>query len=120
MAETPKTFDQWAIVEIMGHDRYAGRVTEETIGGCAFVRIDVPEANGAAAFTKLFGQGAIFSITPVAEEIARKAAERMRSQPVNVYGLLAAPRNDEVFADEDPDDDDLEPEAFGPDYLQQN
>lgn len=91
MDQVPQTFDAWAIVEIMGHDRYAGHVTEQTIGGCAFVRIDVPECDGKPAFTKLFGQGAIFSLTPVSEEIARAAAKQCRSTPINVYGLLPSP-----------------------------
>ena len=37
-----KAFEQWAIVEIFGHQRIAGKVTEQTIGGCSFVRVDVP------------------------------------------------------------------------------
>jgi hypothetical protein len=41
MADTPST-EQWAIVEIFGHQRIAGRLTEQTIGGCSFVRVDVP------------------------------------------------------------------------------
>ena len=41
MSEVEK-FECWAIVEVMGHSRYAGRVTEQAIGGCAFVRVDVP------------------------------------------------------------------------------
>lgn len=28
-----QTFDQWCIVEIFGHERIAGRVTEQRIGG---------------------------------------------------------------------------------------
>lgn len=91
MTQTSETFDSWCVVEIMGHDRYAGRVTEQTIGGCAFVRIDVPESDGQPAFTKLFGQGAIFSLTPVSEEIARAAVKRFHSTPVSVYGLLPGP-----------------------------
>jgi hypothetical protein len=80
-----KAFDQWALVEIMGHSRYAGRVTEETIGGCAFVRVDVPETPDCPAFTKLFGQASIFCITPVGEQEARNAARNFRSRPVDVF-----------------------------------
>jgi hypothetical protein len=75
----------------MGHDRYAGRVTEETIGGCAFVRIDVPAIGDRQAFTKLFGSGAIFSITPVSEELARQAAASFRSRPVTIYAPSVQP-----------------------------
>lgn len=47
---------QWAIVEIFGHSRYAGTIDEHQIGGCSFVRVDVPEIDGQPAFSKLFGQ----------------------------------------------------------------
>lgn len=40
--ESKPTFDSWAIVEIMGHDKYAGRVTEEPLFGVNMLRIDVP------------------------------------------------------------------------------
>lgn len=32
-AETAEKFEQWAIVELMGHIKYAGLVSEETIFG---------------------------------------------------------------------------------------
>jgi len=83
---TADKFEQWAILEIMGHDRYAGLVTEQAIGGCAFVRVDVPEVDDLPAFTKLFGQGSIFSITPVAREVAIEAVKRFRSRPITVAG----------------------------------
>jgi len=86
MNDKAETFDQWAIVEIMGHDRYAGRVTEQAIGGCAFVRVDVPGTEDVAAFTKLFGQGSIFSITPCTEDVAREAVKRFQSKPLSVAG----------------------------------
>lgn len=78
-------FDSWAIVEIMGHSKLAGPVTEQAIGGNSFVRVDVPERKGYPAFTKLFGSSAIFSITPVSEDLARKAAKYCDSEPVSVY-----------------------------------
>lgn len=92
MNESQK-FDEWAIVEVMGHQRYAGKVTEQAIGGCNFVRVDVPfiEASGSSdaqqPFTKLLGQSSIFAITPVSEAVARHVAAQMRAAPVHVYDL---------------------------------
>lgn len=80
-------FDHWAILEILGHQRYSGRVTEQTVGGAAFVRIDVPESDGCPAFTKLFGAGSIYSITPVSEEIGRALAKELRKAPLSIYEL---------------------------------
>ena len=83
MTEQPQ--DTWAIVELFGHTRIAGRLSEHTIGGCAFVRMDVPEVDGVPAFTRLFGQGAIYSITFVAEDVARQATVAIRPAPVTIY-----------------------------------
>ena len=77
MAETA-TFDHWGIVEVMGHKRYAGHITEQVIGGSALIRVDVPETKSGevthAPFTKLIGAGSIYMITPTTEEVARRAA----------------------------------------------
>lgn len=80
-------FDQWCLVELFGHARIAGRVSEQTIGGCAFVRVDVPATPNAEAFTKLYGNSAIYAITPVTEEICRAAAVSYQVTPVQPYDI---------------------------------
>lgn len=82
-----KSFEQWAIVEVMGHARYAGLVTEQAIGGASFVRVDVPEVDDLPKFTKLFGSPAIFSITPVTREVAIEAVKRFAARPITVAGF---------------------------------
>lgn len=98
------TFRQWALVEIFGHERIAGEVSEQTIGGEGFIRVDVPAVNGQAAFTRLYGGKAIYSITPVSEDIARRAAASMQARPVTVY-LLPTPSEQDDDLDEGPDED---------------
>jgi len=105
-----QSFDQWAIVEIMGHQRFAGRVTEQAVGGCNFVRVDVPAANDMQPFTKLFGQSSIYCITPVDEETARAAAGQFRQQPLDEWsarrmlGIEGMNRSIEFAESEDDDD----------------
>lgn len=86
MPEQAEKFDQWGIVEVMGHRKYAGHITEQVIAGSALIRIDVPEvdvpkryehdssAKSVPAYTKLVGIGSIYAITPTTEDIARAAA----------------------------------------------
>lgn len=86
-----KEFRQWAIVELFGHVRIAGLISEQTIGGCAFVRADVPElvvdGQTLPPVTRLFGQGAIYGITFVDEATAVVAAREIQYQPVSVWSL---------------------------------
>lgn len=94
MTTTVVKFETWAIVEIMGHKRFAGYVTEQAVGGSSFVRIDVPEITLVSekrlpAFTKLFGAGSIYCISPCTEETARAFAAQLRSE---AFALYEAPR----------------------------
>ncbi len=80
-------FEQHAIVELMGHGIIAGLVSEQAIGGQAFVRVDVPATNNQPAFTKFFSSGAIYCITPTDEETAYLAVDGLRAKPIEVYKL---------------------------------
>ena len=78
-------FQSWCIVELFGHQRIAGLVTEQSIGGSSFVRVDVPSNDDTPAYTRLFGNGAIYAINPVSETVARAAAATYHSVPVSIY-----------------------------------
>lgn len=86
MEDTIKSkFDSWAVVELFGHTQLAGRVTTETIANVEFVRIDVPQTKSCPEFTKYHGPSAIYGITPVGEEYAKKMAEEINAKPINNY-----------------------------------
>lgn len=108
-------FEQWAVVEIMGHRRFAGFVSEQTVGRASFVRVDVPDVavNGDTlpAFTKLFGAGSIYAITICTEETARAFAASIRERAFSTY---EAPRLPALTASEDAPcfDEDDEDEVY--------
>lgn len=77
----------WGLVEVMGHRRYAGLVTQDFIGGVPFVRIDIPAIEGVPEFTKLFGAAAIYSITLFTEAAARSLATTLRQTPTDLWDL---------------------------------
>ena len=85
MSEITPSFDHWCVVELFGHTKIAGRVTEQVIGGQAFVRVDVPEHGNNAAFTKLYGSGAIYCMSPCSEAIARRALDRINISAISIY-----------------------------------
>lgn len=112
-------FECWCILEIMGHQTYSGLVSEQAIGGASFVRIDVPEADGIPAFSKCFGAGSIYCITPVTEEVARLRAKSLRQAPLSVYDLpseirerMRTPALTGPHVDDGDDFDDLPPEHY--------
>lgn len=119
-------YETWAIVELLGHKRLAGFVTEQAIAGASLVRIDVPatpadvrwsqEYPATQAYTKLVGVGSIYAITPCDEAVARAAAREIERDnnplPVSLPRQLALPSSDAVEDNVEFDDDEEGEEAY--------
>lgn len=82
-----QTFNEWALVELFGHQKIVGKVTEATLAGGAFLRVDVPAVAENKAFTRFYGPGAIYSINPIAEEVALQLVKQYRHEPVSRFEL---------------------------------
>lgn len=80
-------FEQFAIVELFGHQIIAGKVSEQVIGGQGFVRVDVPAIDGQDGFTKFYGAGAIYAITPCDEPTMMAAVAGLEQKPIDVWKL---------------------------------
>lgn len=116
-------FDSWAIVEIMGRQKLAGKVSEQLLAGALMLRIDVPATEDIEAFTQLLSSRALYRVTPVAEHIARAAAARIKANPIVVYGInqqIAIETHEMALrlpVEHDPEDyepRDPDPEYYGP------
>lgn len=125
----------WAILEIFGHQKYAGYVTTQSFGTACMFRLDVPAleertrvikrpgyvgnqyVDGGATvtegpvpgYTKIFGVGAIYAITPCTEDAAKRAVEELQARPLMnvslpVAGALASPRETCPACGSDTDD----------------
>lgn len=83
--------ETWAIVELMGHVRMAGRLTEEEHFGAKLGRLDIPDGFGFK--TQFFGGSSVYRITPCTEEVARLVAKKTDVAPVHAWELpkLTAP-----------------------------
>lgn len=106
MNDQPEKFESWGLLELFGHQRLAGKLSEQTIGGCNFIRIDVPQIGDTAAYTRFFTQGAIYGMTPMDEATAHKLAAYLRAVPVSPYELRSPePTRQLTHArDDDPDE----------------
>ena len=114
MDQQQAKFDGWAIVDVLGHQRYVGYVTTEAYGQAVLFRIDVPELaerervtkqpgyisergycpagttvkeGAVAGYTKLIGAGSIYAITPCTKEAALQAVEEAQPRPLMSVAL---------------------------------
>lgn len=82
-------FDQWAIMEVFGHQTFSGKVTSETVGNTVMLKLTVPEVENMEVklpeFIKYFNQSSVYAITPVDEDYARAMAKELMKQPIEGY-----------------------------------
>jgi len=69
-----------------------GKVTEATLAGGAFLRVDVPgDKAGRPPYSRFFGPAAIYAITPVAERTARALLAQFRTKPMSRFEVAQLP-----------------------------
>lgn len=108
-----ETLEGWGIVELMGHQRVAGRLSERSIAGSNLLQVDIP-INDTEFRTVFHGGSAIYALHPTDEKTARLAARGMSSRPVYQYEIerqlqLEAPKPATSPGPYDDDTDDDEP-----------
>ena len=84
---TAEKFEAWAIIELFGHNQIAGRCTEQNVAGINMLRVDVPETDHNPPFTRLLGNGAIYAINPVTEDVAIAWAKSLHVQPLQSWDI---------------------------------
>lgn len=108
MTDEIKPIQTWAVVELMGHIKTAGMVSEETHFGTVMLRLDIPATDSKPAHTEFYGGSAIYRLTPCDEQIARMVLAQTFQAPI-VHFQLPKPTfgQSEMFTEEGNDDDDL-------------
>ncbi len=84
----------WGILELMGHVRLGGYVTEEEKFGSKVGRIDIPQ--GDKTVTQFFGGGSIYRLTVTTEDVARAVAAHHEPRPIEPYEFQALISNEGV------------------------
>ncbi len=85
--EAEQKFELWCVVNLFGHQRLAGLVTEQMIAGAGFIRLDIPETKIQPKFTRFVSPSAIYDITPVTEEVAKVMAENIQAKPIEIWDI---------------------------------
>jgi hypothetical protein len=105
-----ESFKSWAVLELMGHRKLAGIVSEQAMFGTGLIRIDVPSGEGYS--TQFYAPSALYALTPCSEELARAFAQQHQPRPVERWELPAPPepevqqvRRSQDHEDELEDDD---------------
>ena len=90
----------WAIIEIMGFRKHAGRIREVEQFGTKMLRIDIPiDGDSEKWETRFYGGPSIFSITPTDKESVLKANKPYEPPALTRY------RQPEEAQARDPDED---------------
>jgi hypothetical protein len=90
MSEERELFEGWAVVEIFGHRKFTGYVREHG----ALYRIDIPGADGKTIATQFYSEKAIFCMTPIDEETAKRFGVNNAPAPVTRYELPPPPKRE--------------------------
>ena len=107
--EIPESFEGWAILELMGHRRLGGYVSERTIAGHGMLQIQIFKGPAAPLFdkkqepdlTQFYSPTSVYCLTPCTEATARAATDG-RYMAVHPLDMLEDRREPVPF---DPEDD---------------
>lgn len=114
--EKSKGFAEWCLVEVMGHIRLAGYVTEQEIAGQGFLRVEIPDVlddgKVVKGSTQFIGPKSIHTLKPVSEDVARSLALAFKVQPVNAWELPRASHVQQTIPMNDEEDDGFDEPGF--------
>lgn len=107
--QTPPAFDEWCIVELLGHRRIAARVREQTVAGAGFLRLDEPGGR-----TQLVSPAAVYALHPTTEEVVTAMASQWQTEPIARWELPSPPQaHDDAAEDRGEIDDEAQAIAAG-------
>ena len=86
----------------MGHRKLAGRVSEETIAGAQFLRLDMygeRQEPDIPVGTQFYSAGSLYCLTPATEDLCRGYMTRLGvPKPVSRFELPAPAREESGWA----------------------
>jgi len=103
-------FDEWCIVELFGHQKMAGHVTQSPLGD--MLRVDVHTDEDTILYTRFINPKAIYAINPVSQEVALLVGRQFAQPPVSRWELqdMLPKQPVATLPASQHDDDDYDPE----------
>nr|WP_320022063.1 hypothetical protein [uncultured Draconibacterium sp.] len=80
-------FELTGVVELFGHQKIAGTISEHGIGSSTFVRIDVPETKSQPKFTRFVNPSAVYAINPTDKETMLYMVENIAAKPIDSWDI---------------------------------
>ncbi len=95
--------EMWAVIELFGHQKAAGKLSTQVLGAACLLRLDVPEITRkrrqfdytqnhwnefeetTPAHTRFLGVGSIYAINPCAENVVRNILREISAGPIQEY-----------------------------------
>jgi len=105
---------QWAIVDVMGHNRRIGMLDEFTFAGFAFVRVRTPKIDGSIV-PHLIGPSSVYMITPIDEAKAKRLLGIGEPETLHIEqreDFHCDPLSDDDFPDDSDECSDLQETDF--------
>lgn len=111
-----KGFEGWVLLELFGHRKLAGYLTEVEVAGAGMLRLDIPDTNEGIYATQYYNPSAVYGMTPTTEETARRLGAVKFAPPVERWELPSATENSRqpylYETDEEEDQDEEEEMPF--------
>jgi hypothetical protein len=60
----------YALIELMGHARVVGLVSETTLAGSGFLQVEILDKEGKIAFQRFISPQAVYQISSIGREMA--------------------------------------------------
>lgn len=96
------------VLELMGHRRLFGYLSEVEVAGSSFLRIDMPTNSDGEQVTQLYSPSAVYAITPTSDEIVQSMAPANSPKPVCRFELPLEEKTS------DPDSEEFVEDGEGP------
>lgn len=91
MGVEKEKLEQYAVIEMMGHRKIVGKITESDIAAGVLLKVTVLSKDGKPDRTEYIGLASIYCLTIVTEEVALAVAASNSPEPTWAWNIPQRP-----------------------------